>query len=230
MGDVPAQFMDDVGEGRRVADLEVPRPRQVDLALGDDAAGARAHAEDAVGEEHRLAQIVRHQDHGDALGRMEIADHAPQLLAREGVERPEGLVEHEELRLVDERAAQRGALLHAAGELPGIPVALARSRPDLVEKRSRPSPRIPPCGGGCGSGAAGRSRGAAGDSGASCATAEGSGSGTPCRRASPVRRPACRRRRRCPASGIAGRWRASSRWTCRSPTGRRWRRTRLRSP
>ena len=58
---------------------------------------------------------------------MEVADHAPELLAREGVERAERLVEHQQLRLVDERAAERGALLHAAGELPGILVALPLS-------------------------------------------------------------------------------------------------------
>ena len=117
-GDVAAQLVDDVGEGRRVGDLEVARAGQVDLALGDDAAGPRAHAEDAVGEERRLAQVVGDEDDRDAARRVQVADHAPQLFAREGVEGAEGLVEHQQLRLVDERAAERGALLHAAGELP----------------------------------------------------------------------------------------------------------------
>jgi len=44
---------------------------------------------------------------------------APQLLAREGVERAERLVEHQELGLVDQGTAEVGALLHATGELPG---------------------------------------------------------------------------------------------------------------
>ena len=42
------------------------------------------------------------------------------LLARERVERAERLVHQDELRIVDERARDRGALLHAAGELVGI--------------------------------------------------------------------------------------------------------------
>src|SRR3954467_12388462 len=41
-----------------------------------------------------------------------------------GLERAERLVEHQQIRLVDQRAAERGALLHAAGELPWEFVAL----------------------------------------------------------------------------------------------------------
>jgi hypothetical protein len=49
---------------------------------------------------------------------MQVAQRAPQLLAREGVERAEGLVEQQHLGLVHQRAADAGALLHAARELP----------------------------------------------------------------------------------------------------------------
>jgi hypothetical protein len=89
---------------------------------------------DAVGEEHRLAQVVGHEDRGEALLRVQVADHLPQLLAGEGVERPEGLVQHQELRLVDQRAAQARALLHAARELPGILAPLPR-QPDRGQQR-----------------------------------------------------------------------------------------------
>jgi hypothetical protein len=58
---------------------------------------------------------MRDQHHGDAARGMQVADDAPQFLAGEGVERTERLVQHQQLRLVDQRAAQRGALLHAAG-------------------------------------------------------------------------------------------------------------------
>ena len=98
------------------------------------AAGPRRHHEDAVGEEHRLAQVVRHQHDGDLARRVQVADHAPQLLARERIERAERLVEHQQIRLVDQRAAERGALLHAAGELPGKLVALA-AEADRGEQR-----------------------------------------------------------------------------------------------
>ena len=53
----------------------------------------------------------------------EIAQHAPQLLAGEGIERGERLVQHQQRRLMDQRAAERDTLLHAAGQLPRIAVA-----------------------------------------------------------------------------------------------------------
>jgi hypothetical protein len=57
---------------------------------------------------------VRHQDDRDLLRRVQVAHHAPQFLAGEAVEGAEGLVEHQELGLVDECPAERRALLHAA--------------------------------------------------------------------------------------------------------------------
>ena len=94
------------------------RGRSTEVTL-DDAARTVGHHIDGVGEEHRFAQIMRHQHHGHAARGLNVAQHAPQLLAREGVERAEGLVEHQDLGLVDQRAADRRALLHAAGQLPG---------------------------------------------------------------------------------------------------------------
>jgi hypothetical protein len=73
---------------------------------------------DRVGEEHALAQVVRDQDDVELLRRVQVAQRAPQLFAREGVERAEGLVEQQHLGLVDQRAADAGALLHAARQLP----------------------------------------------------------------------------------------------------------------
>ena len=61
---------------------------------------------------------------------------APQLLAGERVERSERLVEQQDLRLVDERAADRGALLHAAGELPRKLVRESRET-DFFEQAPR---------------------------------------------------------------------------------------------
>ena len=88
--------------------------------LGNDAAGPGAHAEDAVGQEGGLAQVVGDEQDGDGPRRMQVAHHAPQLFAGEAVERGERLVQHQQARLVDQGAAQRGALLHAARQLPGI--------------------------------------------------------------------------------------------------------------
>ncbi|OKO69062.1 hypothetical protein AC628_34325 [Bradyrhizobium sp. NAS96.2] len=58
----------------------------------------------------------------------------PQLLAGELVERAERLVEQQHARFVDQRAAQIGALEHAAGKLPGI-AAAKRFQSDLLEQR-----------------------------------------------------------------------------------------------
>ena len=88
--------------------------------------GPRAHHMDRVGEEHRLAQVVGDEHDREAEPLPDVAQHAPQFLAREGVERGERLVEHQQRGLVDQRAAERGALLHAARQFPGKPVAEAR--------------------------------------------------------------------------------------------------------
>ena len=120
----------------REGHLEIARPRNVDLALDQDAAGPRRHDEHAVGEEHRLAQVVGDEDDGDLARRVQVADHAPQLLARERIERAERLVEHQQLRFVDQRAAERGALLHAAGQLPRDISRPGRASPTEVSRFS----------------------------------------------------------------------------------------------
>ena len=64
----------------------------------------------------------------------ELLQDRPQLLARELVERAERLVEQQQARLVDQRAAEIGALQHAAGKLPGIAAAKALQA-DLLQQR-----------------------------------------------------------------------------------------------
>src|SRR5216683_4762560 len=113
-----AQLVDELDEMRLEGGGQGARPRDVDLPAEHDAAGAAAHDIDRVGEKDRLAQIVRHQHAGEALFQPQRLHDAPQFLAREGVEGAERLVEHQQLRLVDQRAAEVGALLHAARELP----------------------------------------------------------------------------------------------------------------
>src|SRR5215472_11369842 len=49
---------------------------------------------------------------------VQVAHDAPQLLASEAVEGTEGLIQ-QQLRFMDESAAQRGTLLHTARQLPG---------------------------------------------------------------------------------------------------------------
>ena len=99
----------------------------------DDLAGARAHHADAVGEIARLLEIVRDKQDRRLSRHPEVLHDRPQFLAGELIERAERLVEHQELRIVDERAAERGALHHPARQLPGIFVAEARE-PDLRQQ------------------------------------------------------------------------------------------------
>ncbi len=121
-----AQLVHDVGEALVVGQMSRSRGRGKSTCLRQhDVPGPRAHDIDVVGKERRLAQIVRHQDDGEAQLLPEIAQHAPQFFARERIERGERLVEHQQRRLVDQRAAERDALLHAAGQLPRIAVAEA---------------------------------------------------------------------------------------------------------
>ena len=101
-------------------------------------AGPRPHDADAVGEIAGLLQIVGDQQHGRPQLRSTVLHDRPQFLAGELVERAERLVEHQKLRIVDQRAAQRGALQHAAGELPGMLVAeAARGRPPSSSASAR---------------------------------------------------------------------------------------------
>jgi hypothetical protein len=117
--DVAAQFVHDVGEFGRVGDLDVARARQVDLALHHKTPGAPAHHVHRVGQEDAFAQVVRDQDDVELLHRVQVAQDAPQLFTREGVQRAEGLVQQQHLGLVHQGAADAGALLHAARQLPG---------------------------------------------------------------------------------------------------------------
>ena len=113
----------DICERRFVADFKIARPRKIHTARFHDAAGTRAHHMHGVGKKHRLTQVMRHQYNGEAEPLPHIAQDAPQFFARKRVERGKGLVQHQQLRLVDQRAAQGRALLHAAGQLPRIAAA-----------------------------------------------------------------------------------------------------------
>ena len=109
-----------------------------DVDDGLDAAGPRRHHRHAVGEIDRLLHVVGDEDHG--LGRA--LPDAEQLglhqAARLGVERAERLVHQQDLRVDGERARDRGALLHAAGELRGIAVLEAGEADEVDEALRAP--------------------------------------------------------------------------------------------
>ena len=96
-----------------------------------DAAGARRHHDDAVGEQHRLVDRVRDEQHGLAGLHPQLFEIDAHLLARERIERAERLVHQQQRRIVDQRAHDRGALAHAAGEL-ARPAVVEFARPTLA--------------------------------------------------------------------------------------------------
>ena len=75
------------------------------------------HDDDPVGDLEGLLLVVRDEDAGDVDLVVQAAEPLAELLAHLGVERAEGLVEEEDLRLGGERARERDALALAAREL-----------------------------------------------------------------------------------------------------------------
>ena len=105
---------DEVGDERRggaVVDLR-RRRELVDLA--------GVHDGDPVGHRHRLLLVVRDDDERDADVALDALELDLHRLAQLEVERAERLVEQQHLRVHHERARERDALLHAAGELRGL--------------------------------------------------------------------------------------------------------------
>ena len=78
---------------------------------------ARLQHDDAVGERHRLDLVVRHVDDRVAELLVQLLDLDAHLGAQQRVEVRQRLVEQEGLGLADDRAAHRHALALAAGEL-----------------------------------------------------------------------------------------------------------------
>ena len=109
--------------------------------------GSRQQLRRRAGGEH-VAGVHRHQPvepggllhvggrHQDAHARPvgpDAVDQLPELAARQRIDAGGRLVEDQEVRVVDQRAAQTELLLHAAGQLAGRPVGEA-SQPDTVQQ------------------------------------------------------------------------------------------------
>ena len=81
---------------------------------------AAVHHRDEVGGGHRLGLVVGDVDRGVAVGVVQAADLEAHLLAQIGVEVGQRLVEQQRLRLDDQGAGERDALLLAAGQFARI--------------------------------------------------------------------------------------------------------------
>ena len=98
-------------------ELNVARPRRWIGKVGNDAAGPRRHDDHAVGQQDRLGDVVGDKDdrlaarHPDAL---QLDRHR---LPGQCVKRRERLVHQQHAGVVQQRADNADALLHASGEL-----------------------------------------------------------------------------------------------------------------
>src|SRR5712692_2201574 len=139
-----AQPLGDAHELRRRFHVLVARTRQRDVDDLADLPWARRHHHDPIGEHDRFGDAVRHEEHGLAR----VTPDAQELVAHPGardlIERTEGLVHEQEGRVEDERARDRDALLHAAGELVRMRLrecAEADERQDLIGAAESLGPR-----------------------------------------------------------------------------------------
>jgi hypothetical protein len=105
------------------------RERHVDDRA--DAPGPRRHHRDAVAQEDRLLDAVRDEDDRERGARRDARELLLQRHARLRVDRGERLVHEHDVGVVRERARDRDALLHAAGQLVRVLVL------DAVEVRER---------------------------------------------------------------------------------------------
>src|SRR5207253_1298293 len=94
--------------------------RKIDRDKLDDPSRTRRHDSDVGREKDRLGDAVRDEHDGRPGLLPDPQQLDVQPLAGHLVERAEGLVHQEDRRLERERARDRDALLHPAGELPGI--------------------------------------------------------------------------------------------------------------
>src|SRR6266446_7880009 len=113
--------------------LQRARMRQLDAEIVGHARGAGGEDDHTGAEKHRLSYPVGDKDNGFLRLLPDAQQLEVHLLARERVERAERLVHEDELGIVDERTRDRGALLHAAGELVWVHRLLALE-PDQREE------------------------------------------------------------------------------------------------
>ena len=124
--------------------------------LGDHAPRPRREHDDAVGQHHRLLDVVGDEQHRPRLARQRAGQPRLHVGARDRVERGERLVEAQHRRAGQQRAQERHALAHAARQLVGPRVLEAleaelgeapapRARAPRAATRRSPAARAPRC-------------------------------------------------------------------------------------
>src|SRR5688572_24752449 len=133
-GDEPPDLVLVLDETLRPLDLECARTWQVDGDVGNDPSWAPRHDDDTIGEEHRLVDLVRHEEHGLARRVPDPQELGLHELSRLRVERGEWLVHEEDRRIDGEGSREVRALLHATGELIRVAI-LEPGQPDKLDVR-----------------------------------------------------------------------------------------------
>ena len=109
----------DEARDERVRRAIVELERRADLL--DDAI---AQDHDLVGHRHRFDLVMRDVDRSGAQSLVKLLDLGAHLHAQLGVEIGQRLIEQEDLRIADNRAAHRDALALTAGQLSGIAIEI----------------------------------------------------------------------------------------------------------
>jgi hypothetical protein len=97
---------------RQIADRTQPG-RYIDI--GTNGRRTRREPDNAVGQEYRLLNVMRHEDHCLRILHLNAPHFYLQLLAQLRVQRAERLVHEQYLRARGQRARNGHALAHAAG-------------------------------------------------------------------------------------------------------------------
>ena len=98
------------------------RTRQVDIDDLLDAAGRARHHHDLVRQEHRLVDRMGDEQHRLAVAFPDVEQVVLQPRAGMRIQRAERLVHQQHRGVIGQRARQRDALLHAAGQFLGIEI------------------------------------------------------------------------------------------------------------
>jgi len=122
-------------EGDKIRVGGIARALKGDAKDGPDARGALREQIDSVGKLERLLNVVGDKER--RLGKPSPCFQEPVVKLRscEGIERPEGFIEQENLSVRQERADERDALAHPRGEL-GRVYALKAGKPKLLKEPS----------------------------------------------------------------------------------------------
>src|SRR5450432_1499416 len=134
-----AQLVRDGDELGRIAHAEVTLVGQGRRDLLQDPPRSRRHHDDPRRQIRGLGDRVGDEDDRALLAPPELLQLLVEAVARDLVERAEGLVHHQQARLEGERAGDRDALLHPARQLPRV-LLLEADEADAVELLHRHGP------------------------------------------------------------------------------------------